>query len=407
MTPPPALPRHPPEHFIPLRAQDLARLLSESQLVAEDEQSRFLNLCSLLKSILHFEYHEQLLRLKKAYAPFDPDADTVRLRWSDETEDPGLDADRFFDSLVTMFERANFRRMDRVQLQEAFAVSSEWGLNLEVDFSIFDRLEIFARGETVLEKSFRSWRNFYRLRTKKIMVHQRLVVAFRLRPGAEDPGSPPGSVVVKMFKDIPKGDLEMLLPGTRVRMTFLDRARIALPTISGLIVTIYRIVRGAMVLAFAGAYGLLGFLMFVGGTIGYGIKSFFGYLRTKDKYQADLTRNLYYQNMDNNAGVLFRLIDEVEEQEFREAIIAWTLLTAHNAPFGRTIEELDSIAEQMLFEATDIDVDFEADDALAKLQRLGLVTRQKDRYTAVPVAEALRRLDERWDRFFLWSNKAA
>jgi hypothetical protein len=33
---------------------------------------------------------------------------------------------------------------------------------------------------------------------------------------------------------------------------------------------------------------------------------------TKQKYQLNVARNLYYQNLDNNLGALLRLIDEAE-----------------------------------------------------------------------------------------------
>ena len=159
--------------------------------------------------------------------------------------------------------------------------------------------------------------------------------------------------------------------------------------------------RSAVVLTFAGAYGILGFIGFVGGTIGYGVKSFFGYLRTKDKYQADLTRNLYYQNLDNNAGVLFRLLDEVEEQEFREAILAYALLQQPLHPNGMTPEELDEAAERLLFAATDMHVDFEVCDAIKKLKRLELVQERNGYLKAVPVYIAQMRLDAMWDSFYV------
>ena len=41
-------------------------------------------------------------------------------------------------------------------------------------------------------------------------------------------------------------------------------------------------------------------------------------LRGCRQYQLNLTQSLYYQNIDNNAGALFRLLNEAEEQEFRE-----------------------------------------------------------------------------------------
>ena len=83
----------------------------------------------------------------------------------------------------------------------------------------------------------------------------------------------------------------------------------------------------------AAAAGIYGILAVVGVTAGYGVKSFFGYLRTKQKYQLNLTESLYYQNLDNNAGVLCRLLDEAEEQENREAVLGVLLpLAARDGP---------------------------------------------------------------------------
>ena len=47
-----------------------------------------------------------------------------------------------------------------------------------------------------------------------------------------------------------------------------------------------------------------------------------------------------------------------------------------------------------------LDVDFEVDDALAKLDRFKLAVKDGDRWNAVPLAEAKRVLDERWDNKF-------
>jgi hypothetical protein len=232
---------------------------------------------------------------------------------------------------------------------------------------------------------------------------------FQLRPhrrlSAEEHTHP---VYLKIFKNIPKMDLEMLLPGSQVRMTLMDRGRILLPTVSGIALTVIKIIKGAVVLAYAGAYGLIGFFGLVGGTVGYGVKSFFGYLRTREKYQLNLTKNLYYQNLDNNAGVLFRLLDEAEEQEFREAILAWFLLWRHAPPSGWTQAMLDHHAEEFLRSTTGVDVDFEVHDALAKLRRLGLiVSLPGERLQAVPISDALVRLDRAWDGVFRYSSADA
>ena len=82
----------------------------------------------------------------------------------------------------------------------------------------------------------------------------------------------------------------------------------------------------------------------------------------------NLTKHLYYQNLDNNSGVFFRLLDEAEEQEFREAALAYFLLWKYAEGTGWSERRVDEVAEEYLQEVTGIDIDFEVDDALAKLK---------------------------------------
>ena len=275
----------------------------------------------------------------------------------------------------------------------------EWGLRVDLDFDVFERLEVYARGDRTLRSSRRRWRIGFRRRETEVGIFQRLVVAFRLRPhkrlGHEADAH---TVFLKMFKDIPHHDLEMLLPGSRVRMSYVDQAKVALPTLSGLSMTGWKVLQGALTVAASGKAGMLAFLGLVGGTVGYGGKSLFGYMRTKEKYQHTLTRSLYYRNLDNNAGVLFRLLDEAEEQECREAMLGYFVLM--RAGGGRTAREIDVAAEQLLREAARLEVDFEIHDALEKLVRLGIVCCEAGSYTAVPPDQAIREMDRVWDAVF-------
>ena len=59
--------------------------------------------------------------------------------------------------------------------------------------------------------------------------------------------------------------------------------------------------------------------------LGYGYKTWYSFQVSKQTYTLQLTQSLYYQNLDNNGGVMFRLLDEAEEQETRE-IAAGVLL---------------------------------------------------------------------------------
>jgi hypothetical protein len=124
-------------------------------------------------------------------------------------------------------------------------------------------------------------------------------------------------------------------------------------------------------------------------------------LNTKDKYQLSLTRSLYFQNLDNNAGVMFRLLDDAEDQEFREAALAYFLLWKNAGPEGWTVEQLDLAAEEFLMKTCAVQVDFEIADALRKLMAMKLIAPTAgDRWLALSLDHALATLDATWDGIF-------
>jgi hypothetical protein len=389
------------EHFIPVRKAELIRLLANDARVHEEEPHQFDQLCTLLAATIHYRYHSRLEDLKELYAPFNPDSVTRELQRPNDDQRQRL-VPVLFDKFTELLQRANYRRLSRNEIDQAVGVASDWGVRLQVDFEVFDRLEVYVRGEAVERRTRRSWQTYYRVVEVDVPLYQRLVVVFHLRNNKELPaGIDVNPVHIKVFKNIPRQDLDMLLPGTRFAMTLLDRGMIILPTLTGIGIAILKIVKGALLLAFAGAYGILGILGLVGGTVGYGVKSFLGYLRTKEKYQLNLTRSLYYQNLDNNAGAIFRVLDEAEEQEFCEAILAYALLLWRADQQGWTSRQLDMQAEDYLSDILGRDVDFEVRDALAKLERFGCAAETADgHWRATPLKEALLSLDRAWDSYF-------
>ncbi len=394
------------EHFIPLRKRDLLALWN--QTLSTKERDELAALARILDAVVHHTYHERFNALCDSYAPFDPDSDlaaSAALAQADgETQ-----LVKLFVQFRELLISANFVQLSQADIDEAMQAATDWGLNLHVDHSHFEKLEVYARGDTVARRVRRRWWNWMRTEVIEIPIFKRLAVIFRLKieethehasrhPRTNTHGLP---VFIKLFKNVPKMDVDMLLPGTHVQMTWFDRGKIMLPTVSGLVLAGIKIAKGAVVFAFAGIYGLLAFLVFVVGTIGYGVKSFFGYLHTKDKYHLNLTRNLYYQNLDNNAGVLARVLHEAEEQDFREALLAYLLLWQHAGPHGFTERELDRAAESWLENTLGTPVDFEIHDALDKLRRWQMVEEVADsRFVATPPAEACRRLDHLWDQWF-------
>lgn len=382
------------EHFVPIRKADLVDLLCGEPKLAPRDRESLRRVADLISRRLHMAYHRELEELKKVYSHFDPDADTIppaALTQRQQAEQ----LDEMFRRFNWLLERANFVRLTREDICAAMGGSSAWGVNLAVDFNVFERLEIYGRGDVIVERRKRGWRGRFRNEHVNVEIWQRLVIIFRLR--AEQKFGryvDTDDVYMKIFKDIPKLDLEMLLPGTKVQMTMLDRAKILLPTLSGIGMAVWKVLQGAVLVAAAGVYGILTLLGLVGGTIGYGVRSFYGYLRTKEKYQLSLTESLYYQNLDNNAGVLFRLLDEAEEQEHREVLLGYYFLWSAAPPQGWTEEELDEAIEAWLARKIGREIDFEVGDSLDKLLRIHLVQRLADgRLQAVPLPRAIATLE--------------
>jgi hypothetical protein len=376
------------EQFIPLRKADLVDKLARSQELSAGDSAAFRRFCERVQSLMHCQYQATLEELKNAYAPFDPDADT---RPGDELSEAQLDTRReqLFERFEWLLERGNFVRLAQEEIDRALADCSQWGVNLAVDFNIFDRLELFCRGDALGTRYRRRLRNRLKEEAVEVPIYQRLVVILRLKPQGPAKEIDAQNVYIKLFKDIPKVDLEMLLPGTTVQMSLFDRAKIMLPTFSGISMAMWK-------MGFPTAISWA-FLGLVGGSVGYGVRSFFGYLNTKQKYQLNLTKSLYFQSLDSNAGTIFRLIDEAEEQENREAMLAYFYLWRHAPREGWTAEQLDNEIEAFLRAAADGDIDFEVADALAKLERLQVIeSTPTGAWRALPIDAALATLKRRW-----------
>lgn len=161
--------------------------------------------------------------------------------------------------------------------------------------------------------------------------------------------------------------------------------------------------------------GMLSLLVLLGGAFGYASRSFFGYVRTRERCHQNLLSNLYFRSLASNAGVISGLVREAGEQEFREALLAWFVLhsskmlsSAGGSSKGDlSPQDLDSQVEQLIREICGQSTDFEVDDALAKLSRLGLVSSEGDRIRCCSPDEAVTRLEAHWSALFHASLPAA
>lgn len=389
------------ENFIPLRRGDLITLLCGDPSLKAEEQLQFAQFCQQIAAIYHFEYHGTLERLKTAYACFNPDADIHLLR--EPSRDERLQTlNDLFAQFAWLMERANYQHLTIEEIGPAIANSSHWGLVTDIDFSIFERLAIFARGDSTEKRPRRRLGKLLRKEQVDVPIYERLVMILKLRPHHRLGNRVDTSkVYLQIFKNIPKLDISMLLPGARPRMSRLDMSKIGLPFLTGLLMAFYNIagdIGMALLRATANPTALVWALATA--ALGYGTKSYFSYVGTRRSYVLHLTQTLYFQNLDTNAGVLFRVLDEAEGQEWREAVLGYFFLWRQGGAQGLTADELARCIERELESRASVKIHFEISDAIAKLEKLRIVEKCESRYRTVPLEQSLQTLSQAWQGYF-------
>ena len=360
------------EPFIPIPPSDLSEYL-QAHLASESSQVLFRSACQQIGRWVHGQSYDQLDLLQAAYAGLDPDRDTSLLANRDEDEQ-AKDAAEVTRLMREALLAADYTELSREQLEEACQVSSLWGVPLHVDLDIFQHLGVFARGDVVGVREFRRWQKLYRQELVEVEIYRRLVVLFQVLPDISIDGEGQADrLYLRMFKNIPKADVDMLLPGTQIRFGWLDHTKILVPSLSGIGMTLWKLFRLVLLVAVITTSKLLVLAGLIGATLGYIFRSVTSYFQTKKNYELNLTRSLYFQKLDSNAGVIFRILEESRQQQTREAVLAfYAMLTAGEA-IGR--RRLKRRCERILRELIEIEVAFEVDDALATLAELRLVKR--------------------------------
>ncbi len=243
-----------------------------------------------------------------------------------------------------------------------------------------------------LRHAVRSWRALFRPVVIQEPTYRELVMIYRLKSESEESrlAHRPAPIHIKLFHDIPHADLEVVFPAKRISMKPVDLVKLVVTGCVGLVLA-------ASKLIFSAVLNPVLLLTAVATVAGYGFKLIFQFRASVNRYHQLVTDAMYAKNRDNDLGVILSLMEEVEEQEFREAVLAYWMLV-QRGPLSA--QELDALCEQWLKEQFGIVADFDISDALDKLVRLGLASQRENRWQALGVEQALQELDRAWDDLF-------
>ena len=371
----------------------------------QDGTELFRSFSRLTSALYHYEFHDR--------------EQVVTEAWERVGDDPGA-ASLVAAELTGLLDGANYIAVTMAELDDALANESLIPLRLEVDLDDYDELLIYRRGSELDTVEIPKWMGL-RSKERAITVDKRVVVYTRVKAQSWfdereiDPAERnlvPGHVSLRQFQNVPRADIEMLLPSTRVGLRVTDSLVIGVPAVaSGVAVLATKLLPTlGLIFLLVGAWlGLrdeqpeidqAALVILLGGALTLGGFVFRQWTKLKNRrleYLKTLTENLYFRTLAAGPGVLHTLLSSAEQQEVLEVLLAYRFLLA--APSGLTAAELDGEVETWLRGAGQGDIDFEVADAVAKLRRLEVVEGHTT-IRALPLPESLALLDRRWDDLF-------
>ena len=393
----------PVSRFIPLTRHAVMVDLCED-IEGPDDTDYFAHAAVELEHHRASEYRHLAAEIRRLYLPFSPDADTVKV--IDLSPDEAARREReLAERVQKLLNRANYCPISNDDLTEMLSAQSPYSLRIEVDLDEYDLLHVFHRDMYVAERTVRRPETFYILKASiKTRVYRRLFMALKLKTDekrtaeiSEQQGiserkarrivkkrrkalpqdTKTESIYVKVFKDMPEHDLQILFPLRQVQFRPFDRVKFFATATGGTAFGIFSTT--GKVLAATNPFTAVGALV---GFIGLLVRQITKFFNQRNVYMMELAQKLFFHNLANNRAALTLLLDRAEEEDVKEDLITLYFMR------GKTVSRDDLDAEKATIEQViegryGIHVDFEIEDAVARLVSDGAV-RDEDHRLVFP-----------------------
>ncbi len=399
-------PDDPPDRdrFIPMGKAALVDALADrpDQPPGRDREIR--QLARWLTLLFHLRFFEAREALKDLYPALDPDQPGDGPLPGDAAE-----RDAFFAALDPALEAANFRRLGAQELALDNSRAGRVRARVVVPEQNYEDVRFYGRGRQMRHYTLKTLFGLRKIRVEEPIFDFVVFCAAAARDLPAGSRLRPGGVYLKLFRDIPQGDLNTLYPDARVTMKLQDKLIIGVPALVGGVPIMLNILPALSVLllvvgAYLGVSGTveedslkkaLAALSGLGALAGFLIRQWTKYERQKLRYQKLVLDNAYFNSVNNNRGFFDFLIGASEDSEVKEAILAYAFLMGRDAPVPA--DQLDEEIEVWLRAQTGIDTDFELDDALRKLRELGILREEPAGLTVIDTPSALAACKKSWD----------
>lgn len=388
------------QQFIPVSRNKIKKGLLENWQISATQNKKYQNLFKMFEVIWHHNMHHDLEELKHGYESMNPDS----FQDIDYVE---RDIKSFLANLDETMIDGNWLSITQEEIDEALDGEDVLPISLDVRFDEFKNMKLYRLGDSYrsvevkslfgLKKEMKNVRLFGNVLTVLEFKDENWFMADRKRKknflGDEGKG-----LHIRLFKEVPHLDMEVIFPNTSPSMRTLEKIKIGAPLIGGLVSLGMKY--GPVLFGNTSgdtSLSLIGGLLTALGT--YVLKTYTSYQKTREKFRSAVAKDMYFKGIANNESVLTYLIDMAEEQEVKEAICAYIFIQQSEVPLNE--EELDVLIEKWLLSKFGHDIDFEVDDALKKLEKMKLLNLADDgKLSVVSLEQALITLDDYWDNLY-------
>nr|XP_043608522.1 uncharacterized protein LOC122580312 [Erigeron canadensis] len=215
-----------------------------------------------------------------------------------------------------------------------------------------------------LEKLDFSLQNLSSKITIQEPTFDRIIVVYRL---AGTKTKKERGIYVKHLKQIPMADMEIVLPEKKnPSLTPMDWVKFLTTAILGLAAA-----TGSIETPQADFWVIVAVVSTI---VGYCAKIYFTFQANMETYQNLITQFMYDKQLDSGKGTLLHLCDDVIQQEVKEVIVSFFILMEQGKA---TLKELDHKCEELLKEEFGERCNFDVDDAVHKLEKLGIISKDQ------------------------------
>ncbi|KAL5467607.1 hypothetical protein EMCRGX_G031864 [Ephydatia muelleri] len=381
------------ERFIPVARRTLIQsMMNEENLLSGKERACVEAFATSLDAVVAQRYYRLMEEVKHLYENLDPDRETIKTKQLSRQE--LLDAEYWLLQRVgRLLEKANYSEIQKPRLHDLLKThSTSEGVIVSVNPADYETLRIWVRGKAVLKPSGYFGNKFHRYIWKSSpnpeSVYTNVFVAVRSKQERK--------LYFKVFKEVPCEKLEYLLPDGMIQMSKRDKVLFSTGvTIGGSILAVKLFSLLADV-PLHGAWVALG----VTGVVG--ARLWVSYKNKRNQYLLNMSKLLYFKTLANNKGALALLSDRAQDEDFKEAILAYLFLVsppnrrgipgaAHTEapPHIDTPGSLRARIEDWLVRRFGLtSVRFDVEDTLVELESLGLLSRQETGKISVQPIEA-------------------